>query len=141
MARTTVDQVEAIVDIDSGISLAPFIEIANAIVTEKCATATDADGNLVHDATRLELIERWLSAHFYHIRDNRPNIDKADVVSRAYRSKVDLGFNVTHYGQQAMLIDTSGALSRLNQQSQSGKGNTVSFSWLGKTRSEANGTS
>jgi len=140
MARTTVDNVEAIIEIDSGISLTPFIEVANALVTEKCAV-NDSDGNAVYTDTRLELIERWLAAHFYHIRDNRPNTDKADVVSRTFRSKVDLGFAVTHYGQQAMLLDTNGGLAALNEQMKSGKSATISFSWLGKTESETTGIS
>jgi len=136
MARTTVDNVEAIIEIDSGISLTPFIEVANALVTEVCASVTDSSGDLVYDATRLELIERWLTAHFYHIRDPRAESEKAGSVSTKYQSKVDLGFDVTHYGQMAMRIDTNSGLARLNESSKKGKSKTVSLSWLGKTEAE-----
>ena len=134
--RTTVDNVEAIADIDSGISLTPFIEVANALVTEVCAAAVKTDGTLWHDATRLELIERWLAAHFYHIRDPKASREEVDEVSATYRSIVEIGLNNTHYGQMAMIIDTSGALARLAKKAEKGSGTTVSLSWLGKTKAE-----
>ena len=136
MARTTADNVEAIIEIDSGISLTPFIEVANALVTEVASAATDSDGALVYDATRLELIERWLAAHFYHIRDPKASREEVDDVAATYRSAVEIGFNSTHYGQMAMRIDTNGGLSRLDNSIKSGKSNTVSLSWLGKTKTE-----
>ena len=136
MARTTVDQVEAIVEIDSGISLTPFIEVANSLVTEVCAAATDSAGTLVYDATRLELIERWLAAHFYCIRDPRASREEVDDVATTYRSVVEIGLNNTHFGQMAMIIDTNGGLARLNKSTEGGKSNTVSLSWLGKTKTE-----
>lgn len=136
MARTTVDNVEAIIDIDSGISLTPFIEVANALVTEVCASAVDSDGALVYDSTRLELIERWLAAHFYHIRDPKPSRDEVDEIQVTYRSIVKIGFNNTHYGQMAMRIDTNGGLARLDNSIASGSSTTVSLSWLGKTKTE-----
>jgi len=136
MARTTVDNVEAIIDIDSGISLTPFIEVANALVTEVCSTVTDSVGDLVYDSTRLELIERWLAAHFYHIRDPKPHRDEVDDVQVTYRSIVEIGFNNTHYGQMAMRIDTNGGLSRLDSSIKLGSSTTVSLSWLGKTKTE-----
>ena len=136
MARTTDDQVEAIIDIDSGINLTPFIEVANALVTEVCSLATDSAGALVYGATRLELIERWLAAHFYHIRDPKASREEVDEVSATYRSIVEIGLNNTHYGQMAMIIDTNGGLARLNKSTEGGKSNTVSLSWLGKTKAE-----
>ena len=136
MARTTDDQVEAIIEIDSGISLTPFIEVANALVTEVCSLAVDSAGVLVYGATRLELIERWLSAHFYHIRDPKASREEVDDVASTFRSIVEIGLNNTHYGQMAMIIDTNGGLARLNKSTEGGKSTTVSLSWLGKTKTE-----
>ena len=136
MARTTSDQVEDIICLDSGISLIPFIETANALVTEICAAATKSDGTLWHDDTRLELIERWLSAHFYHIRDSEIQREQAGEVEAVYRSVVEIGFNNTHYGQMALRLDTSGALARLDKLIENGKSVTVSLAWLGKTKTE-----
>ena len=130
MARTTSVLVAGIIEWDSDttksshIPLAPFISIANELVTECCG-----DGD--YTATRLELIERWLSAHFYHHRDMKPEQEKAGSVSQKLQSKVDLGFDNTHYGQAAMRLDTEGGLAVLNERIKKGKRATVSVTWLG----------
>jgi len=124
MARTTDEAVQGIIEHDTTISLTPFIEAANALVTEVCSTDN-------YDATRLELIERWLSAHFYAIRDPRYESEKAGDVAAKYQSKVNLGFDVTHYGQMAMRLDTAGGLAALNTEAKSGGSVTASFTWGG----------
>lgn len=130
MARTTSAAVEAIIDIESGISLAPFIETANALVTECCSTVS------TYTDARLELIERWLSAHFYHIRDTRERSKVVGDGESIFKTKIDLGLNLTHYGQMAMLLDTNGGLKDLNNQMTSSGPTTMSLSWLGKTETE-----
>ena len=126
MARTTSDLVSGIIEADSSISLTPFILTANELVTEYCVGVTPA-----YDATRLELIERWLAAHFYTVRDMRAESEKAGSVSEKKQSKVDLGFDSSHYGQTAMRLDTLGGLSALNEQTKKGSGQLMSFAWLG----------
>lgn len=125
--RTTYAAVAKIAEIESSYdedSFEPFIEAANALVTEKCSTDD-------YDDTRLELIERWLSAHFYCIREMRAEMEKAGSVSEKKQSKVDLGFDVTHYGQMAMRFDTAGGLAKLNQEIKSGGVSSIGFTWLG----------
>jgi len=100
MARTTSTAVELLIEVDALISLTPFIEAANALVTEVCTGGS-------HDSTRLELIERWLSAHFYTVRDMRAEQERAGDVSEKKQSRVDLGFDSSHYGQTAMLSSTN----------------------------------
>lgn len=136
MARTDATNVKAIIEVDSTIivtdaDLTPFITTANELVTELC-TGTQGP-KTAYSATRLELIERWLAAHFYAIRDPRAKSEKAGSVSVNYQEKVDLNLSVTTYGQQAMMLDTNGALSRLND----GKGIAVSVLWLGTTTTSA----
>jgi len=127
--RTTSDAVSAIIRVKTGASLTPFIEAANALVTELCAEVT------TYNDARLELIERWLSAHFYAIYDPRRESDKAGVVSKKIQSRVDLGFDVTHYGQMAMRLDTNGELAALNEQIKNGSRYVpASVSWLGTER-------
>lgn len=123
MARTTSELVAEIIEVDVDISLTPFITAANALVTELLVGK--------HDDERLELIERWLSAHFYTNRDPRPTDEKAGPVSAEYQSKVDLFLSTSHYGQMAIVLDTSGELAKLNNQAKEGK-RTVSAHWLGK---------
>ena len=123
--RTTAVAINLIIEIDANISLTPFIEAANALVTECCS------GSSTYDATRLELIERWLSAHFYTVRDMRAESEKAGSVAEKKQSKVDLGFNTSHYGQMAMRLDTEGGLAALNERILKGKTSAIEFSWLG----------
>lgn len=125
MARTTSTAVSAIIEVDSTITLTPFIEAANALVTECCGSVSD------YDSTRLELIERWLSAHFYTVRDMRAEQEKAGSVSQKLQSKVDLGFDTSHYGQMAMRLDTNGGLASLNERIKAGTGATMMATWLG----------
>lgn len=123
MARTTDEAVREIMDVDPGITdLEPFITPANALVTEVCAVVD------TYDDERLELIERWLAAHFVCMRDPRYVTEKADRVQATYQSKVDLFLSTSHYGQMAMVLDTAGGLKALNKNSAR---RTMSVTWLG----------
>lgn len=108
--RTDSAAIEGIIEVDSNIDLDPFIETANALVTELCAP-------LGYNETRLELIERWLSAHFYAIRDPRARQQQAGDVSESFSFKIDKGLEQTRYGQMALQLDTKGALKALNANS------------------------
>lgn len=105
--RTDSTAVQGIIEVDVTIDLDPFIETANALVTEVCVP-------LGYDGVRLELIERWLSAHFYAIRDPRAKTEQAGEVQESFWGKIDLGFNQTREGQMAMLLDTKGGLKALD---------------------------
>jgi hypothetical protein len=122
MPRTTDAAVRKLIELDASFDTEPFIESANALVTEVCETAEDDDGNAVYDAARLELIERWLAAHYCAQRDPRATQESIGrgAISATYQSKVDLGFDNTHYGQMAMRLDTEGGLAKLNEQTKKG---------------------
>lgn len=120
MARTTPELVRGIVETDGTTDLEPFILAAESLVTEVCEPAGYSD-------ERLELIERWLSAHFYQIFDTPTSSEKAGSVSESKQYHIELGLNQTRYGQQAMLLDTKGGLRSVN----SGKRRVVGAFWLG----------
>ncbi len=136
MPRTTNAAVEEILsdEYDAGIalSLTTCVAAAELIVDEQLAVL----GTL--SEFRLEHIERYLAAHFY-------GISKPRFTSEAYgqgdidltiQSKVDIGLRLTHYGQTAIILDTSGVLSALAD-SASGKAlsrHKVSLTWLGRKR-------
>lgn len=123
--RTSSAAVGGIIEVDADISLTPFIEVANALVTECCGDVDD------YDATRLELIERWLSAHFYTERDPRVKTEQAGSVRQENQSIVAIGFDNSHYGQMAMRIDTNGGLALLNEQIKNGSSGSKTITWLG----------
>lgn len=129
MARTTETAVGLIIEVDEDIPLESFIEAANALVEEVCEPLGYGD-------TRLELIERWLSAHLYATRDPRPVSEAAGAISTTYQSKVDLGFNNSHYGQMAMRLDTKGGLASLDARIKAGLTVTPVIWWLGASDEE-----
>ena len=138
MARTTKAQIEEIIEIDVEIipddaAMAAFILVASELVTESCTG--DAGPSTSYSDERLELIERWLAAHFYTNRDPRVSSEKAGPVGSNFQSKVDLGFDTSHYGQTAMRLDTNGGLAKVNEDTKKGKPR-VGVSWLGTPADE-----
>src|SRR6185369_6739974 len=123
--RTTSTLVRGIVDADLDVSLDPFIDAANELVTEICSFVEDVDGNLRYTSSRLELIERWLAAHFYCILDARGRRERVSSLTFESQSKVDLGLDVTHYGQQAKRLDTAGGLAKLDDKTKTTAGKTL----------------
>ena len=127
MARTTSAEVEAIIEVDVSIPLDPFIAVANSLVNQLVAEESDAP-----DEARLTLIETWLAAHFYCMRDPRVTMEKAGPVQANYQSAVDLYLATSHYGQMAMTLDTTGFLRALSNN----KNRKTGVFWLGKTQAE-----
>lgn len=131
--RTTPDKVKSIIDVDIrlinqravNVDLLDFIDPANELITEICLPVGYTD-------ERLELIERWLSAHFYTVLSPRANRERVSSLQAQYQSKVDLGFDTSHYGQTAMRLDTNGGLARLNALIKKGLGHVnVAIKWAG----------
>ena len=134
MARTTRTYIATIIELDATIvpddvAMEPFILTANELVTEVC-TGDNGPATAYTDA-RLELIERWLAAHFYAIRDPRVTSEGAGGVNASYESRVDLGFNLTRYGQMAMMLDSNGGLAKLNEDVKKGGKPSIGVFWPG----------
>ena len=130
MPRTTADLVKGIAEVDDGVVLDPFIASANRLVTKVVAPVnTDAD--------ELADVETWLAAHLYHILSPQSNVDQVGstggTVRQQYDTKVDLALNVTKYGQQAMVLDTSGALANWNATLTKGGTRKLRVIYLGKS--------
>ena len=125
MARVTDAEVRAIMEQDQIIvsDLTPFITAADIVIDDHAAIAA------LSDATTKE-ISRWLAAHFTSIMDKRVASEKAGSVSQDFQYKLGLNFQVTMYGQQAMMLDSSGTLSRLNKADGASAGtiNTMTYS-------------
>lgn len=126
MARTTAALVRGLLedaDPNDGV-FDPFILSANELVTEICVPLGYTD-------VRLELIERWLAAHFYSILNPQVSFFSAGTVQESYDSKVDLRLQVTRYGQQVMILDTKGGLAGLSNSAGIVKSTTGTLTWLG----------
>lgn len=139
MPYTDHDAVQAILaddyDADVAPSLDPFIEVANHLVVEVCLPVE------TYSDERLEVIERYLAAHFYAItmpRIQTTGLGQGDI-EQTIQSKIDLGLNLSHYGSSAMILDTSGGLAALNARgtaktSPNANMQRVDLVWLGRRR-------
>lgn len=120
----------------------PYILSANTLTTGVCLPGVTnpqvhyTDGYV---GSNMELIERWLSAHFYCIFDPRSSFNQGpDFISDTIESKIDLGLKVTRYGQQALLMDYGGYLAAMENAQQTvqtklpGAGIPITASYLGR---------
>lgn len=125
--RTTSLAVSKIIEVDASVNdgdITPFIETASALVDDVCVP-------LVYDDTRLELIERWLSAHFYAVRDARTKSEGVGSLSQSFEGQTAMGLAHTRYGQQAMMLDTKGGLAALNRLPEQATRLKVGISYVG----------
>lgn len=126
--RTTAELVAGVIEVDSSIPLAPFMLGATLLVTDYC---TGVRGPLIpYDSERLQLIETWLAAHLYAIRDNRAASEHVGPISTSFQYKVDLGLDVTMYGQTAKMFDSNGGLAALDINTKKGR-RRPTIAWLG----------
>lgn len=109
-ARTTEELIKSIIfedDFDVT-NYDTFIATANMVVTKYVAINSNyTDGDL-------QLIETWLAAHYCCINSPRKTQSTISSVQASYEAKVGMGFNLTRYGQQAMLLAGYGELAKLN---------------------------
>jgi hypothetical protein len=105
MDRTTDTAVFEIID-TTLTDIDTFITTANLYVTDVLGDAGLSD-------ERLEEIERYLTAHFLSLRDQRVQTEKVDVLSVTYQGKTGMYLESTQYGQMAIMLDTSGTLSKI----------------------------
>lgn len=106
MARTSVSEVKNIIPTSIGDSeIQSYIDTATALVD------ASLDGKL-SDAL-LTQIEKWITAHLMSTtRLRQLKSGKAGPASAEYFGKDGMGLNSSTYGQQAILLDSTGTLSR-----------------------------
>ncbi len=105
MSLITQDEVKVIIDTDLT-DLTPFIAAAHIIVSEDLK-------NKGFTNRRLTEIERWLAAHFVAMREDGARLTGKEVGDAQYTFGGELGEDLkfTRYGQQALVLDTSGTLA------------------------------
>ena len=106
--RVTEEEVKQI--IPTTLNTIPFIKTANQIVQDRLT-----DKGL--SAGALKMIELWLSAHFISIRDRsyRVQSKKIGEAQETYAAATGRGLQMTPYGQQALMLDTSGTLAGMGK--------------------------
>lgn len=137
MARTTQTLVGKITEIDAGDDLTEQIDIANDMVTRVCAGVLDVNDDPYYSAAELERIERYLAAHFYRILRPKAKVEQIGPIMEGIVSQAGLVLNLTHEGQQVLLLDTAGGFAKLQAKAvaaSSGKmipSHKVDVIWMG----------
>lgn len=115
-----------------------FLEAAAIMVDQMVACAADQDPAITFTATELEVIERWLAAHFYQAGPDLGYSSSSTLqASASYQGKTDEGLRATFYGQMAMRLDKSGCLADIDSDAGDDAGPEVASGfWLGLPPSE-----
>lgn len=130
MARTTAKAVVDVLapgkDYDTVLnpSLQPFIDAANSIVN-RVKTCAIAKG-LALSTSELEIIERWLAAHYYVQSDQTYASKNTSNASASFQGKTEKFIEGSKYGQAAINLDYSGCLSAISKRT------FASATWYGK---------
>lgn len=122
--RTLAASVQAILldHYDGSSNLTAFIDSASSLVDRVAALDSDS----ILGSSNLELIERWLAAHFYAHADQLMQTKSTGRAGATFQGKTAMMLNSTQYGQTAMVMDFTGELRKMNA------GNvTVGINWLG----------
>ena len=105
--RTTSAAVALISDLPDGFNFDPFIETASMLITE----IVDEGCAASYSAAKLEMLERWLAAHFASIQAPRVTSKSANGASVSYSmSSLGEGLKGSVYGLQVLSLDGNGCL-------------------------------
>jgi len=126
-ATTTSAAVQKIIKYDATVitDVQAFIDTAILIAD---AVIGDALSN-----TALEVVTRYLTAHLISITDNstRVNSEQVKSLQSSYQSKLSDGLGITHWGNMAKFLDTSGKLAAYDRRVIDGI-TSWSLAWVGK---------
>jgi len=132
MARATQTEVIKVVEWQDGtngpmIPLEPFIKQAHILTN--WLDSVDTDNELDDDT--LEAIEIQLAAHFYAVqRDPQYQSKGVAGASGSFQGATSFSLQATHFGQTAMLLDSTGNLTKRNLEAQQGK-RVSKTTWIG----------
>lgn len=112
--RTNSPKVEKVLkkNYDGTTDLNPFIETASVQVDQIVQYASDNGFTAVPAAT-LEIIERWLSAHYYGVMAQLYVTKRAEGTTATFQGQTAMYLESTVYGQMAMRLDPTGYLSSI----------------------------
>ena len=132
MSRTTSNAVKQLLGSNYGTdhlgndpSLRPYIDTAAVIIARVITCATSK--GFTHTSAELELIERWLAAHYYTRMDPTYTSKSTAGASGSFTSPKD---DTERYRQSAIELDASGCLKLILSR------NKATAVWLGKVPSD-----
>lgn len=126
MARVIDSEIRGIIESDPDISMVPFIAAANDLVDW---LDTVDEGAL--STTTLTKIEKWLSAHFYAIRDQQYTSKSTGGASGSFQGQTGMVLLSTYWGQMACTLDTTGLLAQRSKEVEEGGKRKAQVKWLG----------
>lgn len=113
-------------DLSGNPLLSPFIQAASSLTDY----VEEKDTDSILSASALEIIERWLAAHFYAHADQLHSQKQTGRASATFQGKTDMCLDSTQYGQTAKILDVTGTLASLDKQAKDGK-KVAGGAWLG----------
>ena len=120
--RTDATEMAKICTLTTGLDTSLSIDIANELITDVLEPLLKDDGETPYYTTHyLTLLETLAACHFYCLNDPRGARERVGPITFEGQSRVDIGFKVTHYGQQLLALDRSGELAALQKQMETGK--------------------
>jgi len=125
MARTNSIAVIALLadEYDGSTSLSPHIDTANMMVSQLAAN----DSESLMSSVALEIVERWLAAHFYQQADPGYNSRNTSGASGSFNGATGQGLAGTRFGMQAMRIDATNYLAKRDKEASEGARHRVQF--------------
>jgi len=119
--RITDDQLRQVVETDPALDTAIFIRTANALTNQLALVDTTAGGvggvgglSLLSSDMLIQ-VELMLAAHFYSLRDQRYQSKSTGGASASFQGQAGEGLASTDYGRNALALDITGWLARINR--------------------------
>lgn len=141
MARTTDAAVIGVLNDDYGAredgtdpDLTPYIATASVLTDRIAARATENE--LTVTDAELEIVERWLAAHFFKVSDRPASFMTVGKSQTTFDGKTAMYLQSTLYGQTAALLDPTGYLAELEAESEGSGRKAVTVFWGGKRYSQ-----
>lgn len=121
MPRAQTDDVQKLLDSASE-DVTLFVIMASTVVDEFLASSTLS-------AAVLALIETFLAAHFALLATERGSLAEKTLgeAREKYHNIYKAGFNATRFGQQAIILDTTGTLAGMSGAAENTKNKKALF--------------
>jgi len=111
-------------DSAKGYDLQPYIDSADALIDAMVQCA--AKKSYTYSDLQLEIIERWLSGHYYGLMDQMFTSKSTAGASASFQGQTQMNLDSTFYGQTAQGLDPTGCLTAITQR------HIARATWLGK---------